>query len=50
MAVITVLYIVVNIFNCFKLVVTAVNYLVSLIFSKVGCKDLGIYFSTKPSL
>ena len=50
MAIITVLYIIVNIYNHSRLVVTVTDNLAGLIFSGVGCRDLGICFSDKPSL
>jgi hypothetical protein len=50
MAVITVLYITVNIHNHPRPVVMVTNNLAGLILSKVGCRDLGIYFSNKLSL
>ena len=49
MAVVTVLYIIVNIHNHPRPVVTVTNNLAGLILSKVGCRDLGIYFSNKLS-
>ena len=49
MAVIAVLYIVVNVYNYSKLVVTVTNNLAGLILFRVGCKDLSIYFSNKLS-
>ena len=50
MAVITVLYIIVNVYNHPKLVVMVTNNFAGLILSKIGCGDLGIYFSNKLSL
>ena len=49
MAVITVPYIIVNIHNYLTPVITVTNNFVSLILSKAGCGDLGIYFSNKLS-
>ena len=49
MAVIIVLYITVNIYNYSRLVVTFTNNLKGLIFSRVGYRDLGIYFGDKLS-
>ena len=48
--VVIVLYITVNIYNYFRLVVIVTNNFIGLIFSRVGCKNLGIYFSNKPGL
>ena len=48
MAVITVPYITVNIRNHSGPVVIVTNNLMGLIFSRVGRKDLGIYFGNKP--
>jgi len=48
MAVVIVLYIAVNIYNYSRLVVTVTNNLIGLILSRVGRRDLGIYFSNKP--
>jgi hypothetical protein len=48
--VVIVLYITVNIYNYSRLVVTVTNNLIGLIFSRVGYRDLGIYFSNKPGL
>ena len=39
------LYIIVNISNYSRLVVTVTNNLIGLIFSRVGRRDLGIRFS-----
>jgi len=50
MAVIIVLYIAVNIYNYFRLVVLVTNNLMGLIFSRVGYKDLGICFGNKLGL
>jgi len=47
MAVVTVPYIAVNIRNYSRPVVTVTNGLAGLILSRVGCRDLGIYFSNK---
>ena len=44
-AVVTVPYITVNIYNYFGPVVTVTNNLVGLILSRVGYKDLGMRFS-----
>ena len=44
-AVIVVLYIRVNIYNYSRLVVTVTNNLAGLILSRVGYRDLGVYFS-----
>ena len=49
-AVVIVLYIVVNIYNYFRLVVAVANNPMGLIFPRVGRKDLGMCFSNKPSL
>ena len=49
-AVIAVLYIMVNIYNYFRLVVIVTNNPIGLIFSRVGYKNLGIYFSNKLGL
>jgi len=49
MAVITVLYIAVNIYNYSGPVVVVANNPIGLIFSRVGCRDLGICFGNKPS-
>jgi hypothetical protein len=40
----------VNIYNYSGLVVTVTNNLIGLIFSRVGYKDLGIYFGNKLGL
>ena len=50
MAVIVVPYITVNIYNYSGLVVIVANNLIGLIFSRVGRRDLGIYFGNKPGL
>ena len=50
MVVITVLYIIVNIYNYPRLVVMITNNFTGLILFRVGCGDLGIYFSNKLSL
>ena len=47
MAAIAVPYITVNIHNHSGLVVTAIDNLAGLILSKMGCRDLGIYFGNK---
>ena len=49
-AVVTVLYITVNVYNHPKSVITVTNNLTGLILFKIGCRDLGIYFSNKLSL
>jgi hypothetical protein len=49
-AVVAVLYITVNIHNHPRPVVTVTDNLTGLILSRVGCGDLGIYFSNKLSL
>jgi hypothetical protein len=49
MAVVAVLYIIVNIYNHPRLVITVIDNFMGLILSKVGCRDLGIYFSNKLS-
>jgi hypothetical protein len=48
-AVVVVLYITVNIYNHPRPVVMVTNNFVGLILSKVGCGDLGMYFSNKLS-
>ena len=48
--VVIVLYIMVNIYNYSGPVVIVTNNLIGLIFSRVGCRDLGIYFGNKPGL
>jgi hypothetical protein len=50
MAVVTVLYITVNIHNHPRPVVMVINNLTGFIFFRVGCRDLSIYFSNKLSL
>ena len=40
----------VNIYNYFKPIVTVTNNLIGLIFSRVGYRDLGIYFGNKLGL
>ena len=49
-AVITVPYIAVNIYNYSGLVVAVANNPIGLIFSRVGYRDLGMYFSNELSL
>jgi hypothetical protein len=49
-AVVVVLYIMVNIYNHPRLVVTVTDNLIGLILFRVGCGDLGIYFSNKLNL
>jgi len=49
MAVIIVLYIAVNIHNHSRLVVAVANNSIGLIFSRVGYRDLSIYFGNKLS-
>ena len=49
-AVIIVPYVVVNIYNYSRLVVLVTNNLIGLVFSRVGYRDLGIYFSNKLGL
>jgi len=49
MAVIAVPYIAVNIYNYSGPVVAVTNNPISLIFSRVGRRDLGICFGNKPS-
>ena len=48
-AVIAVPYIMVNIYYYSGLVVLVTNNLAGLVFSRVGRRDLGIYFGNKPS-
>ena len=48
-AVVAVLYIIVNVYNHPKPVVTVTNNFVGLILSKIGYGDLSIYFSNKLS-
>jgi hypothetical protein len=50
MAVVAVQYIIVNIYNYPRLVVTVTNNFIGLVFFRVGCRDLSIYFSNKLSL
>ena len=50
MAVITVLYIIVNVCNHPRLVVTITNNFAGFILFRVGYRDLGIYFSNKLNL
>ena len=50
MAVVTVPYITVNVYNHPRLVVMVTNNFTGLILSRVGCGDLGIYFGNKLSL
>ena len=49
-AAVIVLYVPVNIYNYFRLVVIVTNNLIGLILSRVGYRDLSIYFSDKLSL
>ena len=49
-AVVAVPYITVNVHNYFRPVVTVTDNFAGLIFSKIGYRDLGIYFSNKLSL
>ena len=48
MAAIIVLYITVNIYNHSRPVITVINNLTGLILSRVGRRNLSIYFSNKP--
>ena len=48
--VIVVPYIIVNIYNYFRLVIIVTNNLIGLILSRVGRRDLGICFSNKLGL
>ena len=50
MAVVAVLYIIVNVHNHPRPVVTVTDNFAGLILFKIGCRDLGIYFSNKLSL
>ena len=50
MAAIAVLYIIVNVRNHPRLIITVTNNFAGLILSKVGCKDLSICFGNKLSL
>ena len=47
---VVVLYIVVNNYNYPRLIIMVINNLAGLIFSRVGCRDLNIYFGNKLSL
>ena len=47
--VVIILYVAVNIYNYSRLVIAVTNNLIGLILSRVGYRDLGIYFSNKPS-
>ena len=49
MTAVAVLYVTVNIHNHSRLIIMVTNNLAGLIFFKVGCKDLNIYFSNKLS-
>jgi hypothetical protein len=49
-AAVAVLYIMVNIYNYPRLIIIVANNFVGLILSRVGCRDLSIYFSNKLSL
>ena len=49
MAAVTVPYIAVNIYNYPWPVITVANNFMGLIFSKVGCRDLGMCFGDEPS-
>ena len=48
-AVITVLYIIVNIYNYPRPVVMVTDNLAGLILFRIGCRDLSIYFGNKLS-
>ena len=50
MAVVAVPYIIVNVHNHPRPVVTVINNLAGLILFRVGYRDLGIYFSNKLNL
>ena len=50
MAVVAVPYIIVNVHNYSRPVITVTNNLIGLILFRVGCRDLGIYFSNKLNL
>ena len=50
MAAVAVLYIIVNVHNHPRPIITVTNNFVGLILSKIGCRDLSIYFSNKLSL
>ena len=47
---VAVLYIIVNIHNHPRPIITVTNNLAGLILFKIGCRDLSIYFSNKLSL
>ena len=49
-AVVVVPYIAVNVCNHFRPIITVTNNFTGLILSRVGCRDLSIYFSNKLSL
>ena len=49
-AVIAVLYIIVNIYNYFRLIIIITDNFIGFILFKVGYKDLNIYFSNKLNL
>ena len=49
MATVAVLYIIVNIYNYFRLIITVTDNFVGLILFKMGCRDLSICFSNKLS-
>jgi len=49
MVVVIVLYVAVNIYNYSRPVVAVANNPMGLIFSRVGCRDLGMCFSNKLS-
>ena len=49
MAVVAVLYIIVNVRNHSRPIVMVINNFAGLILSRVGCGDLGIYFGNKMS-
>ena len=49
-AVVIVLYIAINIYNYFRPVIMVADNLIGFIFSRVGYRDLGIYFGNKPGL
>jgi len=48
-AVVAIPHVAVNIYNYSRLVIAVTNNLIGLILSRVGRRDLGIYFSNKPS-
>jgi hypothetical protein len=50
MAAVIVLYIVVNVYNYFRPIITVTNNLAGFILFRVGCRDLSIYFGNKLSL